>query len=93
MTPEGSSKRKRTIGKSADSTTPKQKKWQEPISEKTHSRALSSAHLRKTKKASSEEITVTPPCWPEVPKLPQWIVERLAKFRLAHQASIGGAEL
>jgi hypothetical protein len=54
---------------------------------------LSSAHLRKTKKASSEEITVTPPCWPEVPKLPQWIVERLAKFRLAHQASTGGAEL
>jgi hypothetical protein len=81
MTPEGSSKRKRTIGKSADSNSPKQKKWQEPISEKTHSRAASSAHLRKTKKASSEEITITPPRWPKVPKLAPFIVKRLAKLR------------
>ena len=90
MTPEGSSKRIRTIGKSADSTTPKQKKWQEPISENTHSRASSSAHLRKTKKASSEEITITPPRWPKVPNLAPFIVKRLRKFRLAIESKQRG---
>jgi len=61
MTPEGSSKRNRTFGKSADSITPLQKKKQDPISENTHNRASSSIHFWKTVKASSEEITVTPP--------------------------------
>ena len=82
MTPEGSSKRNRTIGKSADSTAPKQKKWQESISENTHTLVSSSAHLRKTKNASSEEITITPPRWSEPPGLPAYIVKRLRKLRL-----------
>ena len=82
MKPEGSSKRNRTIGKSADSTAPKQKKWQESISENTHKRVSSSAHLRKTKKASSKEITITPPRWAEPPRLPFWIIKCLRKFRL-----------
>ena len=81
MTPEGSSKRNRTIGKSADSTAPKQKKWQESISENTHNRVSSSAHLRKTKKASSKEITVTPPSWPEPPRLPAYIVRRYGRLK------------
>ncbi len=81
MTPEGSSKRNRTIGKSADSTAPKQKKWQESISENTHNLVSSSAHLRKTKKASSEEITITPPRWSEPPKFPAYIVRRYRRLQ------------
>lgn len=87
MTPEGSSKRNRTIGNSADSTAPKQKKWQEAISENTHTRVSSSAHLRKIKNASSEEITITPPNWSEPPRLPAYIVRRYRRVKRDHQAT------
>lgn len=89
MTPEGSSKRNRTIGKSADSSTPKQKKRHESVSENAHSRVSSSAHLCKTKKASSKEITITPPRWPEPPKFPDYIVKRYRRLQRSIKPELG----
>jgi hypothetical protein len=57
-----------------------------------HIRVSSSAYLRKTMKASSIEIIITPPRWSEPPKFPAYIVRRYRRLQRFMKHQQGTAE-
>ncbi len=83
------SKRKSTMLPRTAEIKPSQDKRQVDSSASKRKRLPSSAHLSKSKKASSQ-VKNAPPVWLDPPKLPRYIVKLYHKTRLVKEPQQSG---